>query len=703
MSSNADPLPLLEGGSIDGGPPSQEMLELLGVLRSATPDAGRLAAVHAGALGRRSWGRWLLVIALALGAAGAVAHPNALGPVRASAASAVLEGAVSERELAADVAAADVTAADAAAADAAAADAAPSVTIADVTAATVATTTVAPTTVATTSVTAADVTATVVIATGVAATDVAARATTSSEEPPAPRAPAAAPLLDAASLLGDALAMDAPAEAPPSELYAAALAEYGRGCCDCALGPLGRVIEGSTDDAPRAVRRAELLLGVCLARLGWDQSALSILDGIAQTGGEHPYFSEALAQLARLAPRLPDPSVLVSSFRRDDEARVRDEDDELAAAAARYLLGRARYDEGDLEAASRLFSAVATDSPFFRAARFYEGLSAVRLRRARVAETAFRAVIEASPEGDRHRDLATLALARLYYSAAEAAGRASEGPGGANDDAEGALLAQALEAWRRVPLSSEHFLDAFFEESWALYLAGEEERALGHVFGLLSPFFESTEHPEAWVVRGTIHFEHCLYDEAEEDVRAFHDRYDAVLASLDTLVELDDEAAIALHATRAAALGGPTRALVATSILDRDSERRSAHVRAIESELARLGSAPFADGSLGARLEQELGVSAALGRTRLADGVRARLESAREALRERMNEIDRIALETATARREVLLGEAVLSEESSHAREVIADLGVEVWPFDGEYWADEVTSYREVVRDRCGR
>ncbi len=495
----------------------------------------------------------------------------------------------------------------------------------------------------------------------------------------------------------------APTDEPaaPSATYSSALAEYARGCCACALTSLQRVIEGSTEDAPPAVRRSELLLGTCLAQLGWDQSARLVLDGVVGVGPEHPYFSEALSELALLGPRLPDPSVLVSTFRHDDEARLASERDTTAADAAAYFSGRARYDDAELERAVALLARVTAASPFHRAARFYEGLAEVRLRHARRAEAAFQAVIDASPEGDRFRDMATLALARLYYASAE--GRASAEGSDADDARESALLAQALVAWRRVPISSEQFLDAFFEESWALYLAGDEERALGHVFGLLSPFFEDTEHPEAYVLRGTIHFEHCLYDEAEADVRDFHARYDAVLPALDALLTLDDDAMIALHASSGSALERTTRAMIAASIHDRDTARRAEHARAVAAERERIPNATFGDGPLGARLASELHVELAIARARVAEAVRERVSAVREALVARMNEMDTIALETTTARREVLTGAAVLSEESRREREVIADLGFEVWPFDGEYWEDEVTAYREVVRDRCGR
>jgi tetratricopeptide (TPR) repeat protein len=655
MNDRVDPVRLLDGGLVDGDAPSAEMLELLGTLRGATRVPSEEARARAAAGG--SWGRWLVVLGVMLAVTGVGQMEGRPRSVARASVPSVVEVIVRVEERAPIDEVAPIPVVE---------EIAPAALVP------------AP---------------------------AHARRHARRRDPQ----PAAPPIgeetdrterevqLASLVMVTVPLPVEVTADAPQSEAYASALSSYARGDCESALPRLQEVIEGTTGDGPNLARRAELVLGTCLARLGWDHAAVVVLDGIAQQGAAHPYFGEALAQLARIAPRLPDPSVLVTSFAQDDEARLADEDVPSAADAAAYLQGRARYDDGDRETAARLFARVSPASPFHRAARFYEGLSEVRLHHAQRAVDAFRAVIDASADGDRYRDLATLALARLYYAIANdrhAAGDEAR----ANE-----LLAQAIEAWRRVPLSSEHFLDAFFEESWAIYLAGEDERALGHVFGLLSPFFEDHEHPEALVVRGTIHFEHCLFDETETDVNDFHARYDAALAALTRLEGLDDESALALYESRAASLDPVSRRLVADSILDRDSERRAAHARGVEAELTRLGTASFRATSLADRLEVELSLAHAFARNRMAEGVRSRLAAARESLVERANEIDTIALELATARRDLITRGATLSEGTTRERQIIAEQGFEIWPFDGEYWEDEVTSYREVLRDRCDR
>ena len=127
-------------------------------------------------------------------------------------------------------------------------------------------------------------------------------------------------------------------------------------------------------------------------------------------------------------------------------------------------------------------------------------------------------------------------------------------------------------------------------------------------------------------------------------------------------------------------------------------------LRERDTNVARVHGSVHAGHRLGDRLSRELGLVVSFAHARVGELVRARLDDAHDTLLDRANEIDTLALETTRSRREVLVGDATLDEDGlAHEREVIASDGVEYWPFDGEYWEDEVTSYRVAVHDRCGR
>ncbi|MBX7192409.1 MAG: hypothetical protein K1X94_10135 [Sandaracinaceae bacterium] len=497
----------------------------------------------------------------------------------------------------------------------------------------------------------------------------------------------------------------------PSPLYASAMRAAAGHRCEEAAPLLSRIVEGETNDAPLRVEQAELTLARCLFELGYVNGAAAIADGIAQRP-EASTHEPALELLARLGERLPDPRGVVGSvghYERDVLAQV----DPARRGTLSYLLGRARDDAGALEEAAALFAEVPPGHRFYVPARYLEGMSHVRDRHAVPAIAAFEAVLEAtrgsagagSGERDRYRDLARLAIARVRYAAARPG---SEGDGSERDEARrNALLEGALEAWQEVPFGSEAGLDAFFEESWALYLLGESPRALGHIHGLLAPQLRDRPHPEALVLRATILYEHCRFEAARTTVDDFHARFDPLLESLEGFASsLDEtEAAYALLEEVRAERGptGELGAVVRAALDDREIARLVVSVRAIDAESDRLAHArvELREGSLGLRLSQELALARSFAVELGGRLVRERLGRVIEALRDRSNEIDTVALEITTRTRTALERGEPLTREPERPVPIVAVQGDEVWPFDGEYWEDELPYYRELVTDLC--
>nr|MDQ3037219.1 hypothetical protein [Myxococcota bacterium] len=498
---------------------------------------------------------------------------------------------------------------------------------------------------------------------------------------------------------------------PPSELYAAALRAYAASRCEEAIAPLQRVLEGETADSPAHVERAELLLGECLLRLGYVHSAFAVLDGIARRGEDHSQLDQALAPLGRIGERVADPASVVESIGRYREDRLVRLEGTAQHDALLHLMARARYAEADFDAAARLFARVRAGSRWYLPARYWEGVSHVRRRRVRPAAAAFRAVIDASSsdrygssgERERHRDLAWMALARVTYSAAA--------PGRAEADAarQSQLLTSALDAWQRVPFGSEHGLDAFFEESWALYVLGEHARALGHVHGLLAPQLEDRPFPEAYVLRATAYYEHCRYRAAETAIADFHRRYDSLLTSIAHREQAIDDPGAAyafLDDVRSGRGPGGLEGLVLRSAFqDRELARQMIQVRSIDAELARIGAsrAPLAGSTLALRLEQELSILRSLAVGRAGESVRARVRRIGDDLRARANEVDTVQLEIETARRRALQAGAPLTSSPERPVAIVAVQGDQMWPFDGEYWEDELPYYREAITSICAR
>lgn len=493
-----------------------------------------------------------------------------------------------------------------------------------------------------------------------------------------------------------AVAVAPPTAAAPSEAFANAARHYAaerHGETAAALMP---VLEGVTDDSPDTRARAQWLMARSLVHLGMHHSAIAAFDEITRDAA-HPHFVDSLPWLARLSELVPDASALLEAVARYTPEQLATLDTEETRSSydhLLYLLGRARYDERRLTEAVALLEQVRPGSRYYVPARFFTGTSHVRLRRARPAIEAFRSVLDAFErgeagdvdDGERLRDLAWISLARIYYTAALSPGDAER-----RDER---LLGNALEAWTRIPVGSEYWLDAMFEQSWALFVAGENERALGRVHALLSPYFEDRYYPEAIVIEAVVWLSLCHLERAAGSVADFHARFDPVARTLDSVLADNVDQADAfefLERVRGgrADLAGATAGLVREALGDRELLRHLAQVRALRAEAARV-STVAGDGPLALSLAQELTIAEAFAKDRAGQATLYRLRRLRDHLQERENEIDTVQLELTTIDRRGARPREVPAQSAT----IVADEEHQLWRFDGEYWRDELPSYR---------
>ncbi len=508
-----------------------------------------------------------------------------------------------------------------------------------------------------------------------------------------------------------------PAEGPPSEALANALRLYQQERYMEASVQFQRVVEGETQDAPANVQKAQFFLGKALYHLRFYQSALAIFDEITQQGQAHNYFGQTLQWLAQLATQLPEPAGIIEKVGRYGVDQLeqfnRPESADLYNHLI-YLMGRHKYAQGEFEEAIALFQRVDRQSDYYVYARFFEGIAHVRTRHAQPAIGAFRAIVEAIDQGvtgiedvGRMRDLAWLSLARVYYTAANRTDE--EG----NRQIDGRLLGNAVEAWNRIGTGSEYWLDALFEESWAFFLADEYSRAMGNIHTLYSPYFDDAYYPEALVLKAVIFFSACQVENAEAMIAQFHERYDPVNTELQgALAQFQDNQAFFdfLQRVRSgeANLSPRIRGIVASALSDRTLLRNLEYVRLLEAEEARLNQAPdeFRNSSLGSRILQDIFVAKSFAVEQTGDLARGRYNRLIDDLGELMNQVDTVELEIATYQRGQLSAE-MQEQQTEVARSgglnVNVDEEHQVWPFDGEYWRDELGFYRQQVTSQCGR
>ena len=505
---------------------------------------------------------------------------------------------------------------------------------------------------------------------------------------------------------------------PPSKTLGEALNLYENKQYEEAAMLFHKVATRKTKDVRGNVQRGQFFLGKSLYHLGYYQSSLNVFDEISAKGPSHLFFGDTLQWLGLLASQLPESSGIIEKVGRYGVGALEQfketEGTELYNQLL-YLMGRYLYEQGEFQQAIDIFQEVDPKSPPYTYARFFEGISFIRMRKARPAIAAFRAILEAVDKGnlkgvddDRMKNLAWISLARVYYTAANQPQSASDA-----GSIDGKLLGQSVEAWTRVQQSSEYWLDALFESSWAFFLADEYARALGNVHTLYSPYFEDAYYPEALVLKAVTFFVNCQVDNADAVVAQFHDRYDPVKTELDEiLVENKDNEAFFefLQSVRKnkADLSPRVRGIVTTALSDRTLLRHLEYVSILDDEEKQLSEASdaFQSSPLGGQILEDTTLAKSFAVDQAGDLARGRYNRLIRELQELSNQVDTVELEIATFRRGQIDQE--LQQQMSQAKEstggdVEVDEEHQLWPFDGEYWRDELGFYRQQVTNRCTR
>jgi tetratricopeptide (TPR) repeat protein len=509
-----------------------------------------------------------------------------------------------------------------------------------------------------------------------------------------------------------------PAEGPPSEALQNALRLYQQEQYPEAAVQFQRVVEGETQDAPANVQKAQFFLGKSLYHQHYYQSALAVFDEISEQGRNNLFFDQTLQWLAQLGSQLPEPAGIIDKIGRfgvDQLAQFDNADNADLYNQLLYLMGRSKYNQGEFEQAIDLFRKVDRTNKWYVKARFFEGISYIRMRKAQPAATAFREIIEAIDSNDvtgvedtdRMKDLAWISLARVYYTAANKVNAEGE------RKVDGVLLGNAVEAWNKIDSGSEYWLDSLFEESWAFFLADEYSRALGNVHTLFSPYFKESFYPEALVLKAVVFFTNCQMKNATAMVQLFHEKYEPVKTKLDELLaKYQDNAAFFdfLKQVRAGEANLPpeTRAIIASALSDRAVLANLEYVALLEQEEQTLNKSPsqFKGSSLGARILQDILVAKSFAIDQAGEIAKARYNRLVDEMQDLSNQIDTVEIEVLNYERGQLdreLQAQLTAASESTGGNVFVSPEHNVWPFRGEYWRDELGYYRQQVTYKCGR
>ncbi len=482
---------------------------------------------------------------------------------------------------------------------------------------------------------------------------------------------------------------------------------------------LYRVYKGETGDDEGNKQLAQYHLAISLYRLKFYQAAYAYFSEISDKPN-HLKFNETLLWLSKLATDLPEPADIVErvgKYNDDQIARFNNPNQRDLYWQLNYLLGRYKYRNRQYEDALRLFGKVGRQSKYYVQAQFFSGISNVQLRKSVPAVQSFQRIVAAIDEGvvgvedeSRMRDLAFLSMARTYYSASI---RLDENN---SPTIDGQKLSAAVKYWNRVDVASEYWLDGLFEESWAYFMAGDYSHALGNIHTLEAPYFPKSYYPEAGVLKAVIYFANCQYDDATAIVAQFQQKYQPIYNDLSDVLkrfkgENQEEPFYKfMKSVRdgKADLKPRIKPIVENALSDRQLLRNLEYVAALDKENARFKAAPpsFQTSTLGGDVKDALALARDIAVRNAGQLAKDRYQRNLDELNEHLRDSAKILIDITAAQRnqldQAIAGGQVTAAESK-ANIVKPDEEHIIWPFDGEYWRDELGFYRQTITSKCGR
>jgi hypothetical protein len=517
------------------------------------------------------------------------------------------------------------------------------------------------------------------------------------------KAPAPGPAVTAGQMSEGARAAKALFDAQKWE--EAALALYG-------------VVAGDKDDEGNK-QLAQYHLAIALYRLKFYQGAYGIFSEIADKPN-HLKFNETLLWLAKLATDLPEPADIVERVGKYTDSAIdkfNNQNQRELYWQLNYLLGRYKYRNRQYDEALRLFTKVDRTSKYYIKTQFFSGISNVQLRKSVPAVQSFQRVVGAIDEGvegledeDRMRDLAFLSMARTYYSASV---RLDENNAPTIDSSK---LSAAVKYWNKVEPSSEYWLDALFEESWAYFMAGDYAHALGNVHTIQSPYFPHSYYPEADILKSVIYFANCQYEDAETIVAQFQGKYQPIYDDLAKVLkrfqgdESDEPFYKFLKEVRDGKANLPPRikTVVENALSDRQLLRHLQYVQVLDDEAKRFAKAPpsFRESALGNDVKDALQLARDIAVRNAGQLARERYQRNLDELNEHLRDSAKILIDITAAKRNQLdaaIAGSQVTVQESERNIVKPDEEHVIWPFDGEYWRDELGFYRQTITSKCGR
>ncbi len=444
--------------------------------------------------------------------------------------------------------------------------------------------------------------------------------------------------------------------------------------------------------------KAEYYLAQSLSEMQMKRAAAFYYQAIMAQGPVHPYYLKSVTALVEVAEEIRDDLFLPIAIQREYNQAFAN----LPAPTLfkiNYFTGLGAFRRENVEEAESFLRSVPRESSYYAKALYLQGI----IKTFQGREGGIRALkdyeeiltLQDTPELQywdlvNSKQLAILGLARTQYT-----------------------LGNYVEskAWyERIPRYSTYWDVALFENGWSAFLAEDVGSAMGTLHTLHAPQFSGSFQPESLILKSTVYYFACLYDEVKKELQTFDDRYKPMAESVGTVVEAHPEdtelpfflSLVATPDAQGEKLPVPVRNLLL------DNQRIQSlirYLRILDSELEKVETTRIWRGSsfqkelqtqLGKQRQQNVLVTGRFIRSRLSRLVKdvSNFDGQAQILRFETSKKEKEMLEMGIDLGARLQGQRLLKPN-------LPGDEWEYWHFDGEWWVDELGYYKYTLKSAC--
>lgn len=445
--------------------------------------------------------------------------------------------------------------------------------------------------------------------------------------------------------------------------------------------------------------KAEWGLAESLKGAGMLYSASKYYSVIIKRGPSrsNPFFRQAMEELGKInnSVSLGQSHIVQLFSKKIDSSYVPGQ----ARGFYFYYLGVEAFSDGSVEKAGEYFQRVPAGSNYGIQAQFYLGVIANLSGKHSRAVDYFERVIAATSANEARaemREQALMNVGRVLY--------------------ETKRYRESIKFYRQIPRDSDNWLDALWEASWAFFIMQNHNESLGNIHTIHSPFFINRFYPESYILQAYNFLRMCRYNQVKDSIKRFRDRYGNVFRDIRSMLDKnrsDGKGFFRLiYNYRIGSIDGYQAAWAILDKLSRTDVYKEAGdtIRFSDQEIARLsrfGGVWRASG-LQDELESFLASKKAVAQ---ADAGRRLYEMARgyyDFLRDLDDQASLIQAEMLEGKLEILRRKINVGNNESKKVEFgggMQELNVaqryEYWPFETEYWEDELGYYVYNVDSKC--